>query len=95
VHQDITYQQEELVQLVQQDNFNVLLLQSLQYVNQVIIYKLQLMEQKVVSHVLLQLLHVILHVLDSIQLPLHVQLVQLVQVYLVMLVQDMDSIQDQ
>lgn len=83
------------MQLVQQDNFNVLLLQFLLYVNQVIIYKLQLMEQKVVSHVLLQLHHVILHVLDSIQLLHLVQLVQLVQVFHVMLVQDMDFIQDQ
>lgn len=62
VKKDITFQQEELVQLVQLDNLNVKLHQKFQYVNQVFIYKLQMMEKKVVLLVFQIRLHVTLHV---------------------------------
>jgi len=95
VHQVIIFLQEDLVLLVQLDNLNVIQYPFLQCVNLVFIYQLQQMELKVVFHVLPQVALVMQHVLDSIQHQHHVQLVLLVQVFLVMLVQDMDSIQDQ
>lgn len=62
VQQDFIFLQEELVQLVQLDNFNVLQLQLFLHVNLVFIYQIHLLELKVVLHVPLQLLHVILFV---------------------------------